>query len=542
MFKPKTIRSGENLGVIDIAIRRPDFRQQPSELTSVHIENTDAVISTGVIGIWNTFNEQFRIKNCLLAAIEYDGTWNMTVDEKYVFYTIGEPYIVYVNDKMELLIQQGQGTPTRLTSGHITSISCVRGWKNIHQVGVDQGFVVAYIKNGLAYYKSYYENEEGNQNWSAETQLTSLGENLKSIRVNRSNDYRLIFTVTTINNKGIIAVTERCFGGFSVRNEYVSGSIYSPVTITTKINELKRYCNNELITGDICEINTTAFSVGELNYISACNNGLYIIELFTNIDLKYNNIHELRKYLTFVDENNNTLYYKNVTNKHGYMSFEMLCMDDVIGDITLQYKSGNGALLKLNDTDVNSFKHTFTPLGIIGNTAVTPNIIGISNTDGYNITIEFDNNISGNTDVLVYSFDIYSLEEEYVYGPTFTKYYAPASVTIIDNVIQLTFNDSNSFNNACTDVTVTYNMGRGDLVDDNGNRIKTQSVSFTPINLIQKPNPNCKEYINGSISSIITNTALINPIEGWGGEKTDVVNGYISPMTVKITEIGEIRP
>ena len=107
MFKPKTIRSGENLGVIDIAIRRPDFRQQPSELTSVHIENTDAVISTGVIGIWNTFNEQFRIKNCSLAAIEYDGTWNMTVDEKYVFYTIGEPYIAYVNNKMELLIQQG---------------------------------------------------------------------------------------------------------------------------------------------------------------------------------------------------------------------------------------------------------------------------------------------------------------------------------------------------------------------------------------------------------------------------------------------------
>lgn len=542
MFKPKTIRSGENLGVIDIAIRRPDFRQQPSELTSVHIENTDAVISTGVIGIWNTFNEQFRIKNCSLAAIEYDGTWNMTVDEKYVFYTIGEPYIAYVNNKMELLIQQGQGTPTRLTSGYITSISCVRGWKNIHKTGIDHGFIVAYIKDGLAYYKSYYENEEGIRLWGPETQLEQLGVNLKSIRVNRSNDFRLIFTATSNDNVGTMCITDRCFGGFSVRSEYISGSVFAASASVKHIEDKYLYSDTEFVSGSVHSPNVSGFVDTKVTYISAYNEGLYEINLFTDVELKVTDVHMLRRNLTFTDENNNTLYYTDVVKKQGCLSFNMLPLTDVIGDITIQYKTGKSALCNMAGSDANSFECSFTPTDTTSNIVPTPIIINAYNTDGCTMILEFDNNIMGTEETLIHSFDIHSIEEEYVHGPKFTKYYTPSNVTINDNIITITFDKDKSFNNAQDKIIVDYNMGWGDLVDVNGNRIRTQSTSFTPVNLVHKPNPNNVETITCTIYPVTVATKLIEETEAWGGEQTDIVVGSIYPAEVEIKNIGEIRP
>lgn len=544
MFKAKTIRSGENLGVIDIAIRRPDFRQHPSELTSVHIENKDAVVSTGVIGIWNTFNEQFRIKNCLLAAIEYDGTWSMTVDEKYVFYTIGEPYIVYVNDKMELLIQQGQGTPTRLTSGNITSISCIRGWKNIHTKGIDQGFVVSYIKDGLAYYKAYYEDDTGNKVWCPETKLNELGDNLKNIRVHRSNDFRLIFTTTNKDNKATMCITDRCFGGFSVRGEYVCGQVHLPTVELKTVQTHTFYADSstDLITGQVHLPTVSTFDNGEVKYISAYNEGLYIIKLFTDVELQVSNIVDLRRNLTFTDENNNRLYYKNVSKKPGYLLFDMLSMNDVIGDINVKYTSGSGALSNMAGTDLASFEMSFTPTDITGTVVSTPTIINSYNIDGCTIILEFNEAVFGTDDVIVDSFEISSIEEEYVYGPTFKQYYTPSSATVSGEMITLKFDADKSFNNAQADIVVEYNMGLGDLIDADGNRIKTQSTSFEPVNLIFKPNPNHIEMIPCSVFRPTTTVTHVTTHVGYGGTSTDIVTGKVYMPTVSITEVGEIRP
>lgn len=541
MFKPKTIRSGENLGVIDIAIRRPDFRQQPSELTSVHIENTDAVISTGVIGIWNTFNEQFRIKNCLLAAIEYDGTWNMTVDEKYVFYTIGEPYIVYVNNKMELLIQQGQGTPTRLATGHITSISCTRGWKNIHETGVDQGFVVSYIKDGLAYYKSYYEDETGTRVWSPETQLEQLGSNLKNIRVNRSNDFRLIFTVTTTDNKGLMAISDRCFGGFSIRGEYISASVFAPDVTVKHIIEHNANSDTDIVRSNVGIESVYSFKGGKLDYISAFNNGVYEIVLFTDVELKYNDINKLRQYLTFTDGNNNALYYSNIIKQSDHLLFKMLNMKDVVGDITIEYKSGNNALLGMTNVDIPSFKFTFTPTDIVGTVGEAPTIVNAFNTTGKSITLELNGNVTGSCESLLHSFVISSIEDEYVHGPSFTRFYKPLNVTVEGNIINITFDDANSFNNARSSINIDYYMSRGDLIDDNENRVKTQSISFEPTNLEYKPNPNARETVKAGVYSVISSAKLIDPIKVYNDE-TDLAVANIHPVATKITPIGEIRP
>lgn len=541
MFKPKTIRSGENLGVIDIAIRRPDFRQQPSELTSVHIDNTDAVISTGVIGIWNTFNEQFRIKNCLLAAIEYDGTWNMTVDEKYVFYTIGEPYIVYVNDKMELLIQQGQGTPTRLTNGHITSVSCVRGWKNIHDVGVDQGFVVAYVKNGNAYYKSYSEQDNGSKMWSAETQISELGDNLNSIRVTRSNDFRLIFTGTNSDNQCKLCVTERCFGGFSIRGEYISGYTEPIKVVTTPIEHIHTYANNEIIVGKTMSPAVSTIVGQPLTYLSIRNEGLQIIKLFVNTNMKYSNIYELRKYLTFTDENENTLFYSNIIIEDGCLTFEVLPMNDIVGDITLSHKSGNKVLLDMKNDEVKSFDVTFTPTDVLSDISPSAVICKSHNTNGKSITLQFDKKIQGNSDVLKYSFTITSKEEEYVLGPTYDTEYEVSEVIINDDSIELLFDDENSFDNVCQDINVYYHMGRGDLTDEKGKRVRSQCISFVPTNLNPKPNPNVVDnIITGHTEVVSVSITHINEIHQQ--DDGHIIIGKTKPIEITIQEVGQIRP
>ena len=541
MLKGKTIRSGPNLGNISVAIRRPDYRQAATEITTVHIDGTEAIVSTGTMGLWNAFSEQFRIGNCRDATIAYDGSWGMVYNEDneqvYSFYTIGEPYIAYVTLDNDLYIQQGNGLPTYICSGFITSISCIRGWRNIKDPTQDQGFIIAYVRDGKAYYRNYVKDET-QSNWSNET-LIPTEVDVLSVNVTRSIDYRVIFSVTTSDSRGHIFLTERCFSGLSVNNEHIQGwaSIGSAVAHhieTKKYNGLNEYPEatvnlnsvavkkletqkrefSEYISSDISVSSETKTRQAgtKFNYFKVRNVSDSVIELLTDFEITYETINELRKGLLIQDAAEQSVFINNLTYNNGVTTLSVLPMTNLVeGLLTISYDSSIGTVLNQSGVSFDSFSYEFEPVGLINNGLVDTKISSIINVGDNTLVVKYDRDIMTDPDLetLLNGFIITGTEEEYINGPQHIVTYELDSVEKT-GINEITLRTKTRFNNELNgEVTITYKDNLGNLLDINNTRVKSSITTIKLTDVIRKPNPNISEYVNCKCSM---NNIIITPV------------------------------
>ena len=542
MLNPKTIRTGTNLGTIDVAIRRPDYRAYPSELTSVHIEGSDAVISTGVIGAWNTFAELYRIPRVSHAAIAYDGSWATFTDADYnevsTFYTIGEPYIAYVRDNT-LFIQQGNTSPTQLHTGTFTDISCIRGWQNMKAPEQDQGLVVAYIENGSPYFQNYSPNDMGKYEWSRPQEIPTE-QQIKHIRVFRSNDYRVLFALTTVDNEGILYFTERCFSGLSTKTEQVSATVSLDSVGYATIKTVPVSTDRETVTATVGITCLGATARTSLEYFlgEIKSNTLY---LYTDIVLAWESLYVLRRDLRLTDARGHELFIQEVTRHRDHIACKLEPLTDVVGDITVSYDTAGGGLCNLSGMSLDSFSYTITPQGADNILSSTVKLIDITNTGDKCLDITFDAPVVGDLDLLMDAFEIVGVEEDYVHGPRFTRTYHYEKITqVTPQQLRFSFTQAENFNNVQGNITLKYHARLGNLKDSMGARVFAQQIEFLPVGLEFKPNPHERATVHAEINIDAVTYQFVDSVPH--SAESECVTATASMDAVVVVPVGTIIP
>ena len=383
MLSAKTIRSKDNLGSIDITINRPDPSLPPTGIYSAHIEGTEGVISEGVVGLWSTFNDIFRIPNCNDICIEYNGTWKKNLDNIYVYYTFGEPYISYIeNDgngfnNHKLKVQQGNGTSLVLAEGNITDIAMIRGWRNLIETEYDQGVIIAYVMDGEVYYRNL-TNQEGKLTWNLACKLSLPYNNVKTVRISRTNDYRVIFHGLLETGEHYMSYSERCWAGFAVEGVEINQSIDISNVSIREVGLIQSNVD-EHITNDLSITGSSDF-ITQPHHVKARNITDSVIELKYYTTFKTTNLVELRTNMSITDSGGVSYSIASVGNHSGYSVITTSRFNNSTGDITITY-NGLGGLKLLNDVDVEPFSCTFTPTGLIPEVSDPPEVVHIINID-----------------------------------------------------------------------------------------------------------------------------------------------------------------
>ena len=227
-LKPRTIRNEERLGSIDVALRRTDIFDGPTEYLMVYIKDGDAIVASADADHHTTFVDRYVVGHAIDCAIEFDGYWIEAENNKYSLVTVGDPYIFTVNSSGVLLLQIGKdGLPLVLCSNGVTKVSAIRGWKSTQDTDIDQGLICAYVKtDGTAYYRTYSRQLDGSCIWEDEEQLVGLASSVQGIKLFRTNDYRTGFLIES-NGQISWLLTKRAWAGLSVGNEYLRSNILS---------------------------------------------------------------------------------------------------------------------------------------------------------------------------------------------------------------------------------------------------------------------------------------------------------------------------
>lgn len=154
-------------------------------------------------------------------AIEFNGEWTINAKTRcYELITEETPYIFFTDTSGTLYVQKWQDEATRIPlAENVEQISSCRAWKSNLDVGVDQGLVIGYLREGGVYYRTYAEQESGALLWEEERQVTELGTGNVTLALFRTNDYRLGFVT---ENAGQIqyVLSYRTYAGQAMPAEY----------------------------------------------------------------------------------------------------------------------------------------------------------------------------------------------------------------------------------------------------------------------------------------------------------------------------------
>ena len=252
-LSPRTVRTGNSLGSLDICIRRETPHQEPTEIVMVYIENGLAKVAT--LPYVHTpdqyFEYQYTIGPATDVACDFDGRWNLITDRSELYFdtntiweliTFGEPYIAYINSGV-LYVQQGQGASIELSTEAV-KCSLLRAWKSVTDILTDQGIVCAYIKTDTKiYYRNYCEQPDGSYFWETPREITDFGVGNNNISLFLAADYRLGLLV---ENTGSIkwAITNRSLSGMAILPEYLS---ILPANIDLLVKEIEYHNAQALI-------------------------------------------------------------------------------------------------------------------------------------------------------------------------------------------------------------------------------------------------------------------------------------------------------
>lgn len=199
----------------DISIRQLSQDYGPDEIWIVGIEAGEAIVRKrkydpkATIG----FTPCFSVGQAIEAAIEFDGDWVLRNDDIVdTLETQENPWIFWVDTESVLHGQIGDDETTRVDLDvGVSKIYACRGFSSMYYQEQDQGLVLAYIKDDKVYYTQYVYNSTAEEcRWSDIFVLDESLSSVKSIAVQRLNDYRLGFTVVA-NNETRLYITDRMY-------------------------------------------------------------------------------------------------------------------------------------------------------------------------------------------------------------------------------------------------------------------------------------------------------------------------------------------
>jgi len=187
------------MDVYDISIRQLKADNGPNEIWAVGIESDILYVQYRPYKETNTNVGWTSVGSLGVsrgAAIEFDGNWVLRTNaDQYTIETDEEPYIFNIDDNNNLYAYYGiNDTEPVLLDTNVSMVKACKGYSSIVYPDQDQGLIVAYIKNNIAYYRRYYYNSVvGKKLWE---DAQAFSGNWDAIDVHRLNDYRASFTLS----------------------------------------------------------------------------------------------------------------------------------------------------------------------------------------------------------------------------------------------------------------------------------------------------------------------------------------------------------
>jgi len=210
----------------------------------------------------------------------------MNGNDRFELLTIGEPYIFVISLLGQLSVQHGLDEQTKvvLSDTDVVHVSAIRGWRNVLEVGYDQGLICGYIKSdGFAYYRSYSQQPDGEYVWEVE-HLVSKSLTFKKISLFRTNDYRVGFILESNDNQISWVLTTRAWAGMAIEPENISIGLTGYNIDVVSVTYIDAFDNAENIGAGI-----TNYNIGcAMEILPVILNASNLITEKNTIKLKFN--------------------------------------------------------------------------------------------------------------------------------------------------------------------------------------------------------------------------------------------------------------
>ncbi len=368
LLRARTIRVGANLGPARIAVQRIDPLDTPTKLYMAYIEGGQAKVATSTTmnEVPTQWNHEYTLTTDFTTAIDidikFDGAWERTPDGRYTLYTIGDPWVAMVSESGELTVQQGKnGDSLVLAPDGVTKVSMVRGWKNIQRWDQDHGIVVAYIRNGVAYYRNYAQQPPDLPAiWEVEDEI-GLPSPTKNIDAFRTNDYR-VGVIGESNGKLYWTVLDPNWAGMALPSHTITAGDISVSVDLVPLDYIGGFTDSHTITASV-NVDVETFWAASFNaFIDAENDGNFTVVArhryglldLTAIDFEIRDADESLFSITDIEEGEGKNEIIFATGDLGFSR---------PGNLTLKFL-GSGNTKGEIGQNVDPFEITFTPIGI----------------------------------------------------------------------------------------------------------------------------------------------------------------------------------
>lgn len=225
----------------DVAIRQLPGEKTPSKAYAVCIDEGTAKIYERDFpaDIDHPWRYLWTLSQAKDVSIEFNGNWVLDATKQwYIIETEDVPYLFWVGSDDALYVQKWNDEQTRMTlDTGVTQVSVCKGWRSTLMLGLDQGLVVGYLKNGSVNCRSLCYQDTGELIWEPSYEVTELGEGNSTISVFRTNDFR-IGIICENNGQMRWALSHRNYAGMSFRPETVKAQVKNLIFLVDKIRNV----------------------------------------------------------------------------------------------------------------------------------------------------------------------------------------------------------------------------------------------------------------------------------------------------------------
>ena len=402
---PKTVRTGNSLGPLDICIRREDVSQEPTEIVMAYIENGYAKVATlpYVSKPTDNFVYQYTIGPADDVACDFDGRWVYISDHTGIYFdtsirwalvTFSEPYFALVNQGA-LIVYQVNSNADTLVSENIVSCSMLRGWKSTNHVLTDQGIICSYIKtDGKVYYRNYCEQEDGSYIWETEKEIIEFGSIATSISLFRTADYRTGF-LATVNGTMQMLISHRSWSAMAINPDHITAKITNMSVAVKEISFNSYRTNTEHLSANISNMAVNdlyAISPVMHQAINIANEDEdygYLVQL--DFDERVYNTTGNESQFILSDSTNRKWYAQSIQNNGRRILIQFTNMNNAHNPVQLEYTPGTvtGDIANLDACSIS-----FAMVALVPYVEPPPVLTEIKNTDNKTIILTFDQDIS----------------------------------------------------------------------------------------------------------------------------------------------------
>lgn len=244
--------------VQDLSLKQVDTTG-PSEIWLVGIDAGEILVKSRSYvpeKLKTAFEARYSLGRGKAAAIEFNGYWTQPDDaDRFTIITEEDPYLFWIDTANILWVQYGSDTSTMLQLDEgVSQVKACRGFKSEKYLLQDQGLVVAYLKNGRAYYRQYiYDETISIYRWTDATEVDSSISEVWHVSIGRLNDYRMQISLTTAEEVRSY-ITDRTYVNQAAMPErvYIQGlsiqttpMAYLPADYEVSLNCIDAYLEND---------------------------------------------------------------------------------------------------------------------------------------------------------------------------------------------------------------------------------------------------------------------------------------------------------